>query len=77
MNTKVPLISKISLKGLEIAPSQVWGSIRLVPLLRQNENKNLRLFRRSYDEDIDIVSGVAFLRDDLSRNSSIMKIMEQ
>ena len=56
MNTKAPLISRISLKGLEIAPSQVWGSIRLVPLLRRNENKNLRLFRRSYDEDIGIVS---------------------
>ncbi len=56
MSTKARLISKISLKGLEIAPSQVWGSIRLVPLLRQNQNNNLRLFRRSYDEDIGIVN---------------------
>ncbi len=56
MNAKARLISKISLKGLEIAPAQVLGSIRLVPLLRQNQNKNLRLFRRSYDEDIGVVN---------------------
>ncbi len=55
MNKKPPLITKISLKGLELAPSQVWGSIRLVPLLRSHQNKKLRLFRRTYDEDITIV----------------------
>ncbi|KST65048.1 ARPP-2 domain-containing protein [Mastigocoleus testarum] len=46
----------ISLQGLEIAPSQVWGSIRIVPLLRHQVRGDLRLFRRSYDDDLTIVS---------------------
>jgi hypothetical protein len=50
------LLTDISLKGLEIAPSQVWGSIRIVPLLRRRIRGDLRLLKRSYNEDISIVS---------------------
>ena len=46
----------ISLKGLEIAPSQVWGAVRIVPLLRHQVRGDLRLLRRSYDEDLTVVS---------------------
>ncbi|HBE19584.1 MAG TPA: hypothetical protein DEG17_11080 [Cyanobacteria bacterium UBA11149] len=53
---KAPLIEKISLKGLVIAPSQVWGAIRLVPLLREKPRQDLRLFKREYDSDITLVS---------------------
>lgn len=45
----------ISLQGLEIAPSQVWGSIGIVPLLRHKVRGDLRLFRRSYDDDLTFI----------------------
>ncbi|MBW4670957.1 MAG: hypothetical protein KME60_26925 [Cyanomargarita calcarea GSE-NOS-MK-12-04C] len=50
------LLTDISLKGLEIAPSQVWGAVRIVPLLRRRIRGDLRLIKRSYNEDISIVS---------------------
>ncbi len=56
MAKKLPLIETISLKGLEIAPSQVWGAVRLVPLLRLKPRKDLRLFKRNYDSDVTMVS---------------------
>ncbi|MUH01061.1 hypothetical protein F7734_55885 [Scytonema sp. UIC 10036] len=56
MAKKINLISDVSLKGLEIAPSQVWGSVRLVPLLRRHVRGDLRLLRRNYHEDLTIVS---------------------
>ncbi len=56
MVKKAPLIEKIALKGLEIAPSQVWGAVRLVPLLRKQPRKDLRLFQQNYDSDLTIVS---------------------
>jgi hypothetical protein len=56
MAQKTSLFTDISLKGLEIAPSQVWGSVRIVPLLRRHLRNDLRLFKRKYDEDLTIVS---------------------
>ena len=43
------------LKGLEIAPSQICGSIRIVPLIRRNIRGDLRLQRHSYDTKYSIV----------------------
>jgi hypothetical protein len=56
MTQKTNLLTDISLKGLEIAPSQVWGSIRIVPLLRRQVRGDLRLWQRNYNEDLTIVS---------------------
>ena len=56
MAKKIPLIETISLKGLEIAPSQTWGAIRLVPLIRKQPRKDLRLFKREYDSDFSVVA---------------------
>ena len=56
MAKKSSLIENISLKGLKIAPSQTWGAVRLVPLLRKQPRKDLRLFKREYDSDISVVS---------------------
>ena len=53
---KKKLLTDISLKGLEIAPSQVRGAVRIVPLLRRNIRSDLRLMKRSYDEDLNVVS---------------------
>jgi hypothetical protein len=50
------LLRNISLKGLEIAPSQVCGSIRLVPLIRHQVRGDLRLQIRKYNDDLSIVS---------------------
>lgn len=44
------------LKGLEVAPSQICGSIRIVPLIRRKIRGDLRLQRRSYDAKYSIVS---------------------
>jgi len=49
------LLETISLAGLEIAPSQVCGAIRLVPLLRRNVPGDLRLAKRSYGDDFAVV----------------------
>ncbi|MBD6618077.1 hypothetical protein FNW02_20165 [Komarekiella sp. 'clone 1'] len=56
MALKSKLLTDISLKGLDIAPSQVRGAVRIVPLLRRQVHGDLRLLRRSYDEDITVVS---------------------
>ncbi|OUL32128.1 hypothetical protein [Nostoc sp. 106C] len=56
MATKHKLLTDISLKGLEIAPSQIRGAVRIVPLLRREVRGDLRLVRRGYNEDITIVS---------------------
>ncbi|KFA90537.1 ARPP-2 domain-containing protein [Archangium violaceum] len=42
--------------GLRLAPSQVWGSIRLVPVLRDEVRGDLRFARRTYNDDLTIVS---------------------
>ncbi len=56
MAQKKNLLTNISLKGLEIAPSQVRGAVRIVPLLRRNIRSDLRLMNRTYDEDLTVVS---------------------
>lgn len=56
MAQKRRLLADISLKGLDIAPSQVRGAVRIVPLIRQNIRDDLRLTRRSYQEDITVVN---------------------
>lgn len=42
----------LNLNGLTLAPSQVWGGIRIVPLLRAEPRADLKLHRRSVDEDV-------------------------
>ncbi|PHS08937.1 MAG: hypothetical protein COA78_12340 [Blastopirellula sp.] len=49
-------IEKIDLTGLTLAPAQVWGSVRLVPLIRDNAPGDLRIAPRKYSEDQMIVS---------------------
>lgn len=44
------------MQGLDIAPSQSWGSVRLVPLLRRRAHDDLRLFKRSYGDDVMAVA---------------------
>jgi hypothetical protein len=46
------LLKTIALHNLEIAPSQIWGSIRLVPLLRKDFREDLRLAKRSYNSQV-------------------------
>ncbi len=45
------LLTTISLQDLEIAPSQRWGAVRLVPLLRQNYRQDLTLVKRNYSRN--------------------------
>lgn len=56
MATQSPLLAAVQLRGLEVAPSQVWGGIRIVPLLRKEIRLDLRLAKRSYAEDAMLVS---------------------
>jgi hypothetical protein len=51
------LLSQISLLDLEIAPSQIWGAVRLVPLVRHNFREDLRLAKRNYDRDVTVEIG--------------------
>jgi hypothetical protein len=50
------LLTNILLTGLEIVPSQVCGSIRIVPLVRHKNRGDLRLQNRKYNDDLSIVS---------------------
>lgn len=45
----------LSLDGLETGPAQVWGSVRLVPLIRSEPVPHLRLHRKVYREPVTIV----------------------
>ncbi|APR80108.1 Hypothetical protein A7982_05455 [Minicystis rosea] len=49
-------MDKLDLHGLDLAPAQVFGNVRLVPLLRRTVREDLRLARRRYDEPIGVVS---------------------
>lgn len=42
--------------GLRLAPSQVWGSIRLVPVLRDQVPGDLRFTRRKYGDNAAVVT---------------------
>ncbi|MES2463863.1 MAG: hypothetical protein V4671_25110 [Armatimonadota bacterium] len=50
------VVNSIDLAGLEIAPSQVFGTVRLVPLLRPGGGDDLRLSQRRYREDRAMVA---------------------
>lgn len=41
----------VSSRGLSMRPAQVWGSVRLVPLVRDAPLSDLRLALRSYDPE--------------------------
>ncbi|MBM7115483.1 ARPP-2 domain-containing protein [Archangium primigenium] len=41
--------------GLRLAPSQVWGTLRLVPILRDTVREDLRFHRRAYDDALSVV----------------------
>ncbi|ATB43561.1 hypothetical protein CYFUS_009041 [Cystobacter fuscus] len=55
MKAKVS-VTNIVPKGLRLAPSQVWGTLRLVPVLRDEVREDLRFAQRSYDDDLTLVS---------------------
>jgi hypothetical protein len=63
MSNKVSLLDKLSLRGLEIAPSQVYGGIRLVPLLRSHFRPDLRLRQRRYREEFSSVAVEGKMQD--------------
>ncbi|OII70106.1 MULTISPECIES: hypothetical protein [unclassified Streptomyces] len=46
-------MTRIDLAGLTAGPAQVWGGIRLVPLLRERPVEGLRLHRRLYGDPGD------------------------
>ncbi|MFP2930887.1 ARPP-2 domain-containing protein [Pyxidicoccus sp. 3LG] len=50
------LIQRLEPAGLRLAPSQVWGGIRLVPVLRDTVRSDLRFARRTYDDTFTLVS---------------------
>ncbi|TDD30564.1 hypothetical protein E1287_28970 [Actinomadura sp. KC06] len=43
------------ISGLETRPAQVWGSVRLVPLVRDEPVPYLRMHRRIYQEPVSVV----------------------
>lgn len=60
---KPPPLTALTLRGLRAAPSQVWRSVRLVPLLRDRPSEDLRMARRKYDDPftiVDLGGGVAY-----------------
>jgi hypothetical protein len=56
VKTPVRSVQSLALRGLDLAPPQVWGGIRLVPLLRREVRDDLRLAMRRYAERLAVVS---------------------
>ncbi len=56
MKTKDDLLGSVNLDQFELAPSQVWGNIRLVPVIKSKGTQNLRLGLRNYDDAETIVA---------------------
>ncbi len=56
MARRPTLIKGVELRGLEAAPAQVRGAVRIVPLVRREPRRDLRLWRRGYDEDLTVVA---------------------
>jgi hypothetical protein len=50
------VMKRITLSGLRLGPSQVYGNFRLVPVLRDTVRGDLRFARRSYKDDLAVVS---------------------
>jgi hypothetical protein len=48
------LLTTIALEDLELAPSQTWGAVRLVPLIRHNFREDLRLTKRGYNSVVSV-----------------------
>ncbi|MBC6468292.1 hypothetical protein HKK74_22750 [Actinomadura alba] len=48
-------MNRIDLAGLDTGPAQTWGSVRLVPLVREEPIAGLRLREQLYDEDVTVV----------------------
>jgi hypothetical protein len=46
---------RLALKGLTMAPSQVWGGVRIIPLLREEVRGDLRITRRVYPNPWGVV----------------------
>lgn len=44
-------LTRLALTGLRVAPAQVCGGVRLVPLLREQVRGDLRLWQRRYGDD--------------------------
>ncbi len=53
---KQPPPTNIDLNDLTLAPPQVLGGVRLVPLVRSNHREDLRLTKRAYGEDVASVA---------------------
>ncbi|MEV5750234.1 hypothetical protein AB0L00_20640 [Actinoallomurus sp. NPDC052308] len=49
-------MAELTLNGLTTRPSQVWGGVRLVPLVREEPIEDLRLDARLYDADAGVVA---------------------
>ncbi|MFJ9853106.1 ARPP-2 domain-containing protein [Streptomyces sp. NPDC101150] len=49
-------MSRLDLDGLSTGPAQVWGAVRLVPLLRTEPITDLRLHREIYDGGVATVA---------------------
>ncbi len=63
MSKRGTLLESLQLQGLELAPSQVWGNVRIVPVLRPDAPGDLRLTRRDYDADLGVVALAGDPRD--------------
>ncbi|MFI8822889.1 ARPP-2 domain-containing protein [Streptomyces sp. NPDC053431] len=58
-------MTRIDLTGLTVRPAQVWGGVRLVPLVRDEPVTGLRLRREVYDsgpwgDTVDVGDGTAY-----------------
>jgi hypothetical protein len=49
-------VTRLDLSGLTAGPSQVWGGVRLVPLLRERPVEGLRLDARLYGDEPGLVA---------------------
>jgi hypothetical protein len=56
MGRRSAVTKQLGLQGLRVAPSQVYGNFRLVPVLRDTVRGDLRMAPRKYQDDLTVVS---------------------
>jgi len=56
MSKSNDILKQINLEQFELAPSQMWGNVRLVPVIKKSPTEDLRLGLRKYGDEATFVA---------------------
>ncbi|HEY1100517.1 MAG TPA: hypothetical protein VGF99_16370 [Myxococcota bacterium] len=67
MTKKIELLSTLTLKGLQTASAQTYGSVRIVPLRRQHVRDDVRIGLRRHEHQLNVTALGGATVDDVFR----------